>query len=133
MRVIFPLIKAVDSNMIVYPDDSSLFSNTEIVGEESMAADYAGVLDLPRYVASVVREPLSLFAFRGRFSVPEKRAIYTAAVTNVDARIWLDDLNAAAANDPAVVDLDNPDFIAQVVQFEHLGLIAVGRAAEILA
>lgn len=66
--------------------------------------------------------------FRDQFTVTEKQAIYTAAETSVDIRIFLDDLMSVNH-----VDLDFPKTIDSMTQLESLGLIGEGRAAEILA
>ena len=73
---------------------------------------------------------LSVLAFRSRFSDGEKIAIYTAAETSAAIRVWLDDL-AAAQNQ--TVDLDDPRIIGGVNAIEYGGMLAAGRAAEILA
>lgn len=74
------------------------------------------------------KENLSVLAFRSRFTDAEKIAIYTAAKTNVQVQIWLDDLMAASD-----VNLDDSRTIAGVQALEAAGLIGAGRAAEILA
>lgn len=66
--------------------------------------------------------------FRNQFTMPEKQAIYTAAETSADIRIFLDDLQAAE-----YIDCDNADTIASVNALESATLIATGRADEILA
>lgn len=82
----------------------------------------------------VISRRLSTLAFRDRFTMDEKRAIYTAAQTVVDVRIWLDDLNAATPDsDGTAVDLDDLRTVAGVQALEAAGLIGTGRAAEILS
>lgn len=66
-------------------------------------------------------------AFRNRFTPAEKTALYTAAKTNVDIQIYLDDLAAAT-----FIDLQRPDTRASVQALETAGLLAAGRAAAIL-
>lgn len=76
----------------------------------------------------LIEQPaISRLAFRNRFTHDEKRALYTAAETNIDIRIWLDDLATTS-----VVVLDNPQTVVAVNMLETFGLIAPGRAAEIL-
>jgi len=72
---------------------------------------------------------ITVLAFRDRFTMDEKRAIYTAAKTVVDIQIWLDDLSESQDD---MVDLDDPRMIAAVMGLEPAGLIGVGRAQEIL-
>ena len=66
-------------------------------------------------------------AFRNRFTAAEKTALYTAAKTNVDIQIYLDDVSAAA-----YIDLQRADTRAGVQELETAGLIAAGRALQIL-
>jgi len=73
---------------------------------------------------------LSVLDFRDRFSIEEKRAIYTAAADVVDVRIWLDDL--ASVTPENGVDTADARTIAGVQALEAVGLIAAGRAQEIL-
>lgn len=72
----------------------------------------------------------SILEFRTRFTQEEKRAIYTAAVDNIDIRIWLDDL--MAITEAEGVDTTDERTVAGVQGLEALGLIAKGRALEIL-
>lgn len=70
---------------------------------------------------------ITRLAFRSRLTNEEKVAVYTAAETNVQLKVFLDDLAAAT-----YVDLTRPDTIAGVTFLETAGLLATGRAAEIL-
>jgi hypothetical protein len=90
----------------------------------------AGNTPEPAFVPEMppVIRTISVFAFRSRFLLEEKRAIYVAAAGNIDIRIWLDDLQAATE-----VDLDHPQTVEGVNALEQLGLIGAGRAAKILA
>jgi len=74
-------------------------------------------------------KPITILAFRSRFTDAEKIAIYTAARAEVAVQVWLDDLSAAQGQ---MVDLDDPRIIAGVHAMEFGGLIGAGRAAEIL-
>ncbi len=84
--------------------------------------------------------PLAVSQFRNRFTEAEKQAIYAAAASSIAIRVWLDDLAAVTVvldpADPTIVlagvQLDNPRTIAGVQGLEAAGLIAAGRAAEIL-
>jgi hypothetical protein len=71
---------------------------------------------------------ISKLAFRERFTTQEKVAIYTAAETNILIKVWLDDLNSAE-----YVTLDHPPLVEGVNYLEQEGIIAEGRAGEILA
>jgi len=70
---------------------------------------------------------ITRLAMRNRFLASEKRSIYTAADTNVDIRIFLDDLNAAT-----FIDISREDTITNVHMLEEAGLLDVGRASIIL-
>lgn len=70
---------------------------------------------------------LSRHAFRSRFTLEEKTAIYTAAEGSVVIRVFLDDIMAAE-----VIDLLNADVIHGVRMLEAQGVISEGRADEIL-
>lgn len=71
---------------------------------------------------------LSVLDFRNRFSIEEKRAIYSAANQFIDIQIWLDDLSSIQGD----VDTEDPRTIAGVQGLEAFGLIGVNRASEIL-
>lgn len=85
------------------------------------------VPDTSGFTAEAPRK-ITQYAFRSRFTGAEKIAIYTAAESSVQVRIWLDDLAAAS-----FVDLDYPATVAGVQALEAGGLIGEGRAAAILA
>ena len=70
---------------------------------------------------------ISRLAFRNRFTDAEKLALYTAAESSVQLRVYLDDLAAAE-----FVDLDYPATVAGVQALEQAGIIGAGRAAQIL-
>lgn len=72
--------------------------------------------------------PISKLAFMERFTDEELAAIYAAAKTDVRVEVWMDKLKLAGE-----VDLNDPRTQAGVRALEALGLIAEGRAAEILA
>lgn len=73
---------------------------------------------------------LSVLEFRGRFTQDEKRALYAAAESVIDIRIWLDDLMAVTEADG--VDTADERTVAGVQGLEAAGLIGEGRALEIL-
>ena len=70
---------------------------------------------------------ITRLGFRNRFTPDEKVAIYTAAGQSAAIRVWLDDLMVAES-----VDLDNLNTVIGVQALEQSGLIAAGRANEIL-
>ncbi|GAD20968.1 hypothetical protein [Acidovorax sp. MR-S7] len=81
---------------------------------------------------------ITRLAFRNRFTLPEKAGLELASVDDASApmvqrqqaallRAYLADVAAAT-----FIDLKRPDTRAGVEQLEALGLLAAGRAAEIL-
>jgi hypothetical protein len=65
--------------------------------------------------------------FRKRFTLTEKQSIYSAATSNPLIRCFLDDVTSAG-----IIDLTDPYTINDVQYIEAQGLIATGRAAQIL-
>lgn len=82
---------------------------------------------LPSVAPPVPDARITKLAFRNRFTPAEKVSLYTAAKTSVDIQIYLDDVNAAT-----FIDLQRPDTRANVQGLESAGLIAAGRALQIL-
>lgn len=80
------------------------------------------IAQAPEAVTKITR-----LAFRNRFTGAEKVALYTAAASSVQLRVYLDDLSAAT-----YVDLTRADTIAGVNALELSGVIGAGRASEIL-
>lgn len=69
---------------------------------------------------------ITVFAFRMRLTNDEKTAIYVAAATIPQLRVWLDDLATASW-----VDLDLPQLRTALMSLEGT-LLAHGRAVEVL-
>ena len=102
----------------------------QIAGEPVLTVDQDNKC-VVRHIPAVTLPPvraLSRFAFRSRFTLAEKAAIYTAAESNVQIRVFLDDL--AVADE---IDLDLLDTVQGVQALEAAGLLVPGRAQEILA
>lgn len=82
---------------------------------------------------------VSVLAFRRRFAPPERAAIEWAAVDRADQptaqRQQAAALRASLADHAAAsfIDLDDADTIAGVQALEAMGLLAPGRATQILA
>jgi len=74
---------------------------------------------------------ITRLAFRQRFTAAEKAALTFAARQNTPegaaVQAYLDDVQAAT-----FIDLDRPDTRAGVLALESAGLLAAGRATEIL-
>ncbi|MDR0275939.1 MAG: hypothetical protein LBI48_11500 [Burkholderiaceae bacterium] len=84
------------------------------------------------------RRCVTRLAFRNRFTLVEKAALELAALDNPAAdmaaravpaslRAYMKDVDAAT-----FIDLDNPDARAGVQMLEAMGLLAAGRAAQIV-
>lgn len=81
----------------------------------------------PETAPEVVDMRITKLAFKQRFTAEERIAIREAAAVNPQIYDFEDLVNAAT-----YIDLLRPDTIAAVSVIEQLGLIAEGRAAEIL-
>ena len=114
---------------IIYP--------LSVVGEGCKVEDYTPPPPVIEPPAPEVRRITEL-AFRGRFTMKEKVATELASVINqsdplakqelaASIRALKDDISAAS-----YIDLDRPDTRAGVMLMEEYGIIATGRAAEIL-
>lgn len=81
---------------------------------------------------------LSKLGFRNRFTMAEKAALEIAALdnpaANMQARMVAATLRASLADqrDATYIDPLRPDTRAGVIQLETFGVIAAGRALEIL-
>lgn len=80
------------------------------------------------YTGPPVPQMLTALDFRRRFTMEEKVAIYTVAKTEVALQVFLDDLAVST-----FVDINDPITQAGVQMLEQAGVLAVGRANEILA
>ena len=114
-----------------------------IVADEAWAEQhYPGAWRLAAVQGDPAEAPaarrLSVLAFRRRFTPAERAAIEWAAVDRADqpdaARRQAAALRATLADQAAAkfIDLDDADTIAGVQTLEAAGLIAAGRAADIL-
>lgn len=85
------------------------------------------VVDLPPPPAPEPRKVHAVI-FKQRFTATERKAIRAAAKVDEDVEDWLDLVNTATE-----VYLDLPETVAALGALETAGLLAAGRAAEILA
>lgn len=77
---------------------------------------------------------LTKLQFMNKFTDEELGTIYTVAKTNVAVEIWLAKFNATTPDEFGYsVYLDDPATIASIHGLELAGLLAVGRAAEVLS
>jgi hypothetical protein len=71
---------------------------------------------------------LTVLQFRDRLTEAEELSITLQSLTNASIRVWLDRLAGAQE-----VNLDDPRTVAGLQLMEAAGLLASGRAAEIVA
>lgn len=87
----------------------------------------------PDPVVVPVLRRLSKLEYMNRFTDTELGTIYSVAKTVVAIEIWLAKFNATAVEaDGTSIDLDDPRTVGGLQAMEAAGLIADGRAAEIL-
>lgn len=97
-----------------------------------------GVMQLPPAPEAALPRHITKLAFRNRFTAAEKVALEIAALDNASAgmaarqqaaslRAYMKDMETAR-----FIDLDRTDTRGGVLQLEALGLLAAGRAAQIL-
>jgi len=79
-------------------------------------------------IVSQPRAPIPKIEYLRRFTQDERVAIRLADASNHIVNDYVELLNATTT-----LHLDDPDVIAGVNQLEQAGLLAAGRAAEILA
>ena len=132
-KVQFPL--EMDGSRIIYPDDISNFFGATIE-DSKMVAEYTGDLPLDDYVPpEPARIELTHLEFRRLFTLQERIAFDNfeenpalAPEHKQTLRTLMKDMELAQ-----VLDLKDPDLIAGVSAIQAFGIIAPGRAAEVLA
>ena len=76
----------------------------------------------------ILRTRLTRLEFRNQFTMAEKQALYTAAQSNVDVQIFLDDVNAAE-----YIETSDAATVAGLDALVSAGLLTQARADEVLA
>lgn len=105
--------------------------NTIIADQDFVDAVYPGDHTLLPDDQVAVPAPIRIITkltYMNRFTDAELAGIYTAAKSVVQIEIWLEKFKLASE-----INLDDPYTIAGLQAMEVSGLIATGRAAEILA
>ncbi len=95
-----------------------------------MKANYPGrfvEVPKPSEPPALPRTRLSRLEFRNQFTMAEKQALYTAAQSNIDIQIFLDDVNAAE-----YVETTDQVTIDGLSALVSAGLLTQARADEIL-
>jgi len=70
---------------------------------------------------------ITRLAFMRRFSDVELATIYSAESQSAQLRVWMDKFRLAEE-----ISLDDPEIVGGVNTLEQMGLLAMGRAAEVL-
>jgi hypothetical protein len=122
--------------------DNGMVVNTIIASQEFMAENFAPdayrVAPEPSAPAAMVFRHITKLAFRNRFTRAEKVAIEMASIDNPAASMAQRQQSAALRADlkdqegATFIDLDRADLRAGVQALEAAGLIAAGRALQIL-
>ncbi len=87
------------------------------------------IVELPVSSAAFQAPPvITKTAFRNRFTMEEKRALYTAAKTVIDIQIFLDDLSDASS-----IHLEHPSVIASIAALVSFGFLTPERGEVILS
>lgn len=86
-----------------------------------------GQLLSPSGTPTVDSVRITKLALRNRFTFNEKLALRTAMASSVALQAWYDDFQVAT-----FIDLKRPDAIAGITFLETAGLLAAGRASQIL-
>ena len=115
-RIKFPLVKKTDSNLIDYPDDVSLFSNT-ITVDNIIHADYTGDLDLEESIKTSGIREITKRAFMKRIDQLDRIAI-RKSTDDIVIDIH-EDLKMASS-----VDLDDEDVTNSIAYLASKNLLA---------
>jgi hypothetical protein len=112
--------------------------NEEFVVAHFGAGRWRAVQPQPDQPAAAAPRHVTKLAFRNRFTAAEKVGIEIAAIDDPTATAARRQqaaalrVNQADQRDAIYIDLDRPATRAGVQQLESVGLIAAGRAAQIL-
>ncbi len=117
------------TNEVVYAYTSD--NPVEWPGMEFSHFNHIAVVPVPQTPPA---RRLSKLGYMQRFTDDEMAGIYSAAKISIQMEVWLAKFNATTPElDGTSVDLDDPRTIGGLLAMEAAGLLATGRAAEILA
>lgn len=122
MKVIFSIKR--EGNQIIYPDDISLFGNTEVKGD-NIIADYSGDLALAKYIPDPEPVMISNVEIWDRFTEGEQENLIDS--TNKKINKFLYELRIRPS-----FDLKNQKLINAIKVLETDNIIGAGRANKIL-
>lgn len=104
---------------------NTILADAQFMQNNYPDGNYREVPDAPEPVA---KPTLTQLEFFNRFTQPELVGIYTAAKSSVPLEIMLDQFKMAT-----YIDTADPQTVGGINALEAAGLIAAGRAAQILA
>lgn len=115
---------------------ASEWDRVEVINPPGVGVGVGWGWDGTQFVAPIQPEPepapavrvLSKLDYMNRFADAELAGIYTAAKTVISVEVWLEKFKLASD-----INLDDPRTIGGLQAMEAAGLLAVGRAAEILS
>jgi len=103
-------------------------------GTAQMIDGHITVVPASVETADVISVGLTKLEFMNRFTDTELATLYTTAKTSVAVEIWLAKFNATTPDENGYsVYLTDPRTIESVHMLEQAGLLATGRASEILS
>ena len=103
---------------------SLLTYDTTVLGKKYINGAFTELPPAPAHPIRVITK----LDYMNRFTDTELANIYTAAKLNVSVEVWLEKFKLASD-----INLDDPRTIAGLQSMEAAGLLAAGRATEILA
>ena len=110
---------------------------TELINAGGSVVFNAGVLTVkpaPAVTETVAKIGLTKLEFMQRFTDTELATLYSVAKTNAAVEVWLAKFNATTPDEKGCsVYLNDPRTIESIQMLESAGLIASGRASEILS
>lgn len=106
-----------------HPEQPGYVAMTQAEAEQ-FAADTLARIELP-----LTHRWVSKLDLLGRFTDAELNGVYEAEADNIDIRKWLERFRMTAGD----IDLNDARTIESIRGLELLGMIAAGRASEILA
>lgn len=133
MKVVFPCEVIENTNKTKYPDDISMFSNTDIETKPGfIIAEYSGGMNLLEYEPD--KEKIKIITehhFRNRFTMAERMA-FDNSIDPLMVTIRAD-LRAASVSNGGIVNLEYQPVIDGVHAMVGIGILAdQARVNEIL-
>jgi hypothetical protein len=119
------MFKLMDNDHVLVESDTPI---TYIIEQFAWLTQNGLFADTHKQFVVIEETPLSKIDFMHRFTDTELITIYTAAKQNISIEVWLDKFKLSSE-----VSLSDSRTIDGIKTLEAVGLLAVGRSAEILA